>query len=242
MYKGKKILALIPARSGSKGLPDKNIRPFLGKPLIAWTVGQAKRSRYIDRIIVSTDSEKITNISKRYGAQIPFLRPNKLAGHKTKMIDVILHALGRLNGNDEIYDLLMLLQPTSPLRTAEDIDGAIKLLFRKEASAVVSVCEAEHHPLWSNMLPRDGCMKNFMKLDVINKNRQELSRVYRLNGAIYLAYCDYIRKVKSFFGARTFAYIMPGQKSVDIDSKIDFNLAEILMKNEKHKNHTAPRR
>ena len=125
----------------------------------------------------------------------------------------------------------MLLQPTSPLRTTKDIDKAIELLFLKEAKAIVSVCEVDHHPLWANTLPEDGCMKDFIRQEIMNKNRQELPVFYRLNGAVYLAYCSYIKQCKSFLGKETFAYIMPKERSIDVDDEIDFKLAEILMKN-----------
>ena len=230
MYKGKKILALIPARGGSKGLPGKNIKPLLGKPLIAWTIEQAKASKYIDRIIVSTDDKEIAAVAKKYGAEVPFMRPKELATDKAKGIDVVFHAMSwfRKNEKNRQYDLIMLLQPTSPLRTAEDIDKAIELLFFKKAKAIVSVCEVDHHPLWVNTLPKNGCMKNFIRKEVLNKNRQDLPTFYRLNGAIYLAYCDYLKKQKSFFGEETFAYIMPRERSIDIDSELDLKLAEIL--------------
>jgi len=232
MYKGKNILGLIPARGGSKGLPRKNIIPLLGKPLIAWTIEQALASKYLDKVVVSTDDEEITKISKKYGAEVPFMRPKELAKDNTKGIDVVLHAINWLKENDKRkqYNLIMLLQPTSPLRKSEDIDKAIELLFLKEAKAIVSVCEVDHHPLWSNTLPEGGCMKNFIKQEIINKNRQELPIFYRLNGAIYLAYCNYIKQRKSFMGKETFAYIMPKSRSVDIDNEIDFKLAEILKK------------
>jgi len=233
MYKGKNILGLIPARGGSKGLPRKNIKPLLGKPLIAWTIEQALASKYLDRIVASTDDEKIAEISKKYGAEVPFIRPKKLAEDNAKGIDVVLHVIDWFRENDKRkqYDLIMLLQPTSPLRTKEDIDKTIEYLFFKEAKAIVSVCEVDHHPLWANTLPEDGCMKNFIRQEIINKNRQELPVFYRLNGAIYLAYCNYIKQCKSFIGKETFAYIMPKERSVDIDDEIDFELAQILMKN-----------
>lgn len=230
MYNGKNILGLIPARGGSKGLPRKNIKPLLGKPLITWTIEQALASKYLDRVVVSTDDKEISDISKKYGAEIPFMRPKELAEDNAKGIDVVLHAIDWLKENDKRkqYDLIMLLQPTSPLRLTEDIDMAIELLFLKEAKAIVSVCEVDHHPLWSNTLPEDGCMKNFIKKEIMNKNRQELPVFYRLNGAIYLTYCNYIKQCRSFIGKDTFAYIMPRERSVDIDNKMDFKLAEII--------------
>lgn len=231
MYKGKTILGLIPARGGSKGFPKKNIGPLLGKPLMAWVIEESLASKYLDRLIVSTDDDEIAEISKKYGAEVPFMRPKELATDDAKRVDVVLHAINWIeNDNKKHYDLLMLLQPTSPLRTSEDIDRATELLFSKKARAIVSVCEAEHHPYWSNTLPRDGRMENFIKPEIMIKNRQELPVFYRLNGAIYLAYCDYVQKQKTFFGKETFAYIMPRGKSIDIDNEVDFELAEILIK------------
>ena len=234
MYKGKNILGLIPARGGSKGLPRKNIKPLLGKPIIAWTIEQALASKYLDRVVVSTDAKEIAEISKKYGAEVPFMRPKELAEDKAKGMDVVLHTIDWLKENDKRkhYDLIMLLQPTSPLRIKEDIDNSIELLFLKEAKAIVSVCEVDHHPLWANTLPKDGCTKDFIRKEIMNKNRQELPIYYRLNGSIYLAYCNYIKEKESFFGEKTFAYIMPRERSIDIDDEIDFELAEILMKDE----------
>ncbi|MCX5715312.1 MAG: acylneuraminate cytidylyltransferase family protein [Candidatus Omnitrophica bacterium] len=228
MHKNKKILCLIPARDGSKGIPKKNIKPLMGKPLIAWTIGQAKKSKYIDRIIVSTDSEEIAGISRRYGAQTPFLRPEGLSRDSSTGMDVILHAIGWMEKNDKTYDLLIYLQPTSPLRTSKDIDNAIELLFLKKAQSIISVCEAEHHPYLMNILPKDKCMKGFIKKGHVNKNRQELAPFYRLNGAIFLSRWDYIKQRKSFFGKKAFAYVMPAESSIDIDKRIDFKFAEFM--------------
>lgn len=230
MYKKKTIIAIIPARRGSKGLPGKNIRLLLGKPLIAWTIEAAKKSQYIDKIIVSTDFTKLSSVAKKFEAEVPFVRPKKLATASAKSADVILHALNRLEMNNDYYDLVILLQPTSPLRTANDIDEAIKMLFSKKASAVVSVCEVEHHPYWSNTLPKNNCMKNFMNPLIKGKNRQQLPTFYRLNGGVYVARIAYFREQKSFFGDKTFAYIMPRERSVDIDTEFDFKFAEFLIK------------
>jgi len=229
MYKGKSILGLIPARGGSKRLPGKNIRPLLGKPLIAWTIEQALESKYLDRVIVSTDSKEIAEISKKYGADVPFIRPYELATDESKSIDVSLHVIKWMEENHKSYDLLMLLQPTSPLRNSSDIDKAIELFFEKDASAIISVCETENHPYWSNILPPDHCMKNFLKKHLSNKNKQDLPVFYRLNGAIYLAYWNYLKQNKTFFGSNTFAYVMPKERSLDIDEELDFIQAEILM-------------
>lgn len=207
----------------------KNILPIDGKPLIAWTIGEALSSRYLDKVIVSTDSKEIADIAEAYGAEIPFLRSDKLATDKARMIDVILHAVEQFEKNGHFYDSVMLLQPTSPLRTAIDIDNAIELLNAKNAGAVVSVCEAEHHPYWSNTLPPDGCMKDFLTPAARKKNRQELPSFYRLNGAIYLARTDSLRLRRDFIGKETYAYIMPKERSVDIDTEMDFEFAEFLL-------------
>lgn len=232
MFKKKKILALIPARGGSKGLPGKNIKEIAGKPLIVWTIQTALQSNWLDKIIVSTDNETIASVSREAGAEVPFMRPKHLANDKAKVIDVVLHAIDWFESQGENYDLLLLLQPTSPLRTVQDIENAIQLLFEKQAKAIISVCENEHPPYWSNTLPADHSMKNFINFDAI-KNRQELPTFYRLNGAIYLSEIDYLKQNKGFWGSQTYAYVMPKERSVDIDSLLDFKLAELLL-NEKN--------
>jgi N-acylneuraminate cytidylyltransferase/CMP-N,N'-diacetyllegionaminic acid synthase len=228
MFKGKKILALIPARAGSKGLPGKNIRPMQGKPLIAWSIEQALKSKYIDKIMVSTDSPAIAAVARKYGADVPFLRPKKLASDTAKSVDVVLDAMRRLEKDGKTFDLIMLLQPTSPLRNHDDIDGSIKWLFARSAEAVVSVCEAEHSPLWCNTLPKNYLMKNFIKPEFANRSRTELAIFYRLNGAVYLSDWKCFLRKKNFIGDKTAAFIMPKERSVDIDTKNDFEYAEFL--------------
>ncbi len=230
MINGRKILALIPARGGSKGIPQKNIKILNGKPLIAWTIETALQSKYIDHIVVSTDNEKIATISKQFKASVPFLRPKELAQDDSKSIDAILHCINWLKGNNEEYDILILLQPTSPLRISTDIDKSIEILFEKKADSIVSVCKTEHNPLWSNTLPSDRRMNEFLKKDLINTNRQRLPEFYRLNGAVYAAWIYYVVNNLSFFGENTFAYIMPAERSVDVDSYIDFEFCEFFMK------------
>ena len=230
MYNNKKILCVIPARGDSKGLPDKNIKKLLGKPLIVYSIEQALNSKYIDRVIVSTDDKKIADISRKYGAEVPFVRPKKLATDDANGVDVVLHAISWMEKNIETFDIVILLQPTSPLRTTEDINNSIKLLFLKRAQTIVSICETEHHPYWSNTLPKNGNMKNFIRKEIINKNRQQLPTFYRLNGAIYIAYCNYLKNLKGFISKRTYAYIMSQERSVDIDDYIDFEIAKILLK------------
>lgn len=229
MYKKKKILALIPARGGSKRLPRKNVKPLAGKPLIAWTIERARQSRYIDRIIVSTEDRHIAAVSRKFGAEVPFMRPKKLAGDTANGMDVVFHSIAWMETNSDRFDLILLLQPTSPLRTADDIDAAIELLFSKKAKAVVSICESEHHPYWANTIPESGSMKGFIEPEIKNKNRQELPVFYRLNGALYIAYINYLSSNKSFLGDETFAYVMPPERSVDIDTHLDFIIADALL-------------
>lgn len=228
MHNGKTILAIIPARGGSKGLPRKNIKLFAGKPLIAWSIEAAKGCAYIDKVIVSTEDAEIATVARRSGAEVPFSRPAELATDQAASIDVILHALEHFEQQGEEYDILIVLQPTSPLRTPVDIDNALKLLFLAQACSVVSVCAAEHNPLWANTLPPDGSMKDFLRPEILNKNRQEIGKYYRLNGAIYIAYTNYLKKNKGFIGQDAFAYIMPPERSADIDTELDLRLAEFI--------------
>jgi N-acylneuraminate cytidylyltransferase/CMP-N,N'-diacetyllegionaminic acid synthase len=229
MFEGQRILALIPARGGSKGLPGKNIRDLHGKPLIAWSIQAAKQSQYIDRTIVSTDSADIAATAKEYGAETPFIRPAELATDHSSGMDVCLHALEWFSNKNDAYNLLLILQPTSPLRTVSDIDTAIETMGEKQAKAVVSVCETDHHPWWSNQLPQNGNMKGFLRPEVLNKNRQELPTYYRLNGAIYLVDAEVIKKTRSFYGPETFAYVMPTERSIDIDTLQDLLVAEAYL-------------
>ncbi len=229
MYNEKKVLAVIPARGGSKRLPKKNILNLAGKPLIAWTIEEAKKSKYIDKLIVSTDSTEIAEISKKYGAEVPFIRPKELASDTASSIDVILHAINFFKNKGDTYEYIVLLQPTSPLRKVDDIDKAFEMI-NKDTKAVVSVCETEHSPLWSNTLPNDLSMKDFIKPEIKNKRSQDLPKYYRLNGAVYISDVEYLLDNNGFIGDETKAFIMPQSRSVDIDSGIDLNLAEIIIK------------
>src|SRR3989304_87172 len=230
MYNGKRIVGIIPARGGSKGLPRKNVLPLRGKPLIAWTIEQAQASTCLDKVIVTTDNEEIASVARTHGAEVPFMRPRELASDNAKTIDVIYHALDWFEENFETFDIVVLLQPTSPLRRSTDINNVVEMLFSQKAGAIISVCETEHHPCWSNTLPHNRCMADFLRPELMNKNRQELPTYYRLNGVIYAAYCTYLKNKHGFFGSETFAYIMPKERSIDIDTKTDFNFANYLLK------------
>ncbi|MBQ6587190.1 MAG: acylneuraminate cytidylyltransferase family protein [Butyrivibrio sp.] len=225
-----KSVAVIPARGGSKGVPQKNIREINGLPLVAHTIIAAKESAMFDKIIVSTDSHKIAEISKLYGAEVPFIRPDSISGDLDSSDSVVEHALLFLKENGENYDYVCKLQPTSPLRTERHIKEAFSLIKEKEADFVVSFCECEHSPLWSGTLGEDGKMDDFMS-DVDKRAcRQELPKFYRLNGAIYLGRTNQFMKNRSFIGKNGFAYIMDQTDSIDIDSELDFLIAEFLMR------------
>jgi CMP-N-acetylneuraminic acid synthetase len=228
MISDKKILALIPARGGSKGIPNKNIRMLNGKPLIAWTIDQAKSSQYIDNVIVSTDSQEIAHVAKDLGVGIS-LRPNHLATDTARTMDVVLYTLETFKA-----DILVLLQPTSPLRTADHIKAALDLYINKKAKAVVSVAEVEHPPYWMNVLPSDGCMKDFLTDNGLGHQRQDFPKYYRLTGAIYVAESEMLKQEKTFMTKDTYAYIMPQDCSVDIDTLFDFKIAEFLMRDQEN--------
>ncbi len=222
-------LAIIPARSGSKGLPDKNIKDLNGKPLMAYSIEAALESNLFDEVMVSTDSEKYAEIAKKCGASVPFLRSDELSGDKAGSWDVVKEVLNRYKEMGKEFDTICLLQPTSPLRDGEDIKGAYELYIQKASVAVISICEMEHSPLWSNTLPNNKSLAGFIRQEA-QKPRQEIETYYRLNGAIYIVKTEEIYKGYDFYREGSFAYIMPAWKSVDIDSAFDFEVAGFLIK------------
>jgi CMP-N,N'-diacetyllegionaminic acid synthase len=218
----KTFLAIIPARGGSKRLPRKNLLDLCGKPLIAWSIEAALKSKYISKVIVSSDDEEILNIAKEYKADF-IKRPDELASDTATTFDALKHTLE----NVEKYDYVVLLQPTSPLRTEKHIDESIEFLKEKNADAIISVCEMEHSPLWSNTLNEDLNMSNFLRDEVLNKRSQDLPKYYRLNGAIYICKTEKLLENKGFFiKENIFSYIMKKEDSVDIDEEIDFIIAK----------------
>lgn len=226
-----KILALIPARGGSKRLPGKNIKDLCGRPLIAWTIEAALNSKYLSKVVVSTDCDDIARISKEYGTKVPFIRPEEISSDVATTQDVVLHCLDFFKLKDEVFTHVILLQPTSPLRRSEDIDGSIELLLKKAAKAIYSVCEAEHSPLWSNTLPKDKSFDNFLRPEVNGKRSQDLPKYYRLNGSIYLVEVAELQKTNSLHSiSPSYAYVMDRKSSVDIDEELDFVIAESILK------------
>jgi len=220
---GKKVLAIIPARGGSKGVPRKNIRSVAGKPLIAWTIEAAKKSSYIDRLVLSSEDPEIIAAAKSSGCEAPFVRPAELAQDHTPGVEPVLHALDQLPG----YDYVVLLQPTSPLRTAAEIDGCIALCEERGAPACVSVTEASHHPQWMFTADEHGRMHPLVEQSATR--RQELPPVYALNGAVYVAQVAWLQRSRDFIGEGTRAYVMQPLQSIDIDTEDDFFLAECLL-------------
>ena len=226
-----RIAALIPARAGSKGLPGKNIKPLAGKPLIHWTLDAALASSQISETIVSTDDNGIAELARQAGVMAPFLRPAALSTDTASTVDVVLHALDYLHD----YDYLVLLQPTSPLRTTDDIDSAIRLMVSKSVTSCVSLCTASKHPNWMyNIDDRD------MLVSVTNSEpnsqetgnrRQDQMPVYVLNGAIYVTEIAGFKNHRTFIRHDTVGYVMPVERSVDIDTSLDFQIAELLIKN-----------
>ncbi len=226
MYQGKSFLAIIPARGGSKRLPKKNIMSFGGKPLISWTINAALESLYIDKIIVSTDDPEIYSVAHEFDVDI-INRPCELATDNAKTVDVIEHVLRE---TEQEFDYFVLLQVTSPLRTYEHINMAVEKLLNKNADSIISLTEAEHNPLWANKLPDDGVLKNFINDKVMKERSQDLAKYYRLNGAIYIVNVKKFLDYKTFFYKKSYAYVMPNEVSVDIDTRIDFICAEAILK------------
>ncbi len=217
--------ALIPARGGSKGIPRKNIKLMAGKPLIAWTIEAALRSSLLRAVVVSTDDPEIADVAKCAGAQVPFMRPAELAQDQTPGIDPVLHALEQLPQ----FDSVLLLQPTSPLRTTDDIDACLRLALARSASSVVSVSEANTHPYWTYRVSVDQALRQFVEVEPIAR-RQDLPPAFALNGALYFAEVNWLRSSGSLVGAETLAYVMARERSLDLDTPLDWKLAELLLK------------
>lgn len=225
-------LAVITARSGSKGLKDKNIKLLGSRPLLVYSIAAARDSGMFAQVFVSTDSEQYAEISREYGADVPFLRSEEIAGDHASSWDAVREALERYERLGQKFDTVTLLQPTSPLRSAADIVNGYRLLCEKEADYVIGVCRTDHSPLWCNTLPDDMSMDGFIGKEVYNKSRQELPVYYRINGALYIARVPALDGVKDIYRQGCYAYVMPPERSIDIDTDFDFKLAELYMAQE----------
>ncbi|GEM04719.1 hypothetical protein HMI01_17070 [Halolactibacillus miurensis] len=223
-------LAIIPARSGSKGLKDKNIKLLNGKPLLAYTIEAAVKSSMFDEIIVSTDSRDYADIARKCGASVPFLRSNELSNDTASSWDVVKEVIEGYKNLGSEFDTVALLQPTSPLRTSNDIVEGYKVLKEKDANFVVGVCEMDHSPLWANTLPDDLSMENFIRPDIVGIPRQNISTYYRINGALYIVRIDHLLKSNDIYNNKSFASVINKENSIDIDDQMDFDFAELLLK------------
>ena len=225
------MLSLIPARGGSKGLPGKNIKELNGKPLIWYTINAAQQSKQVDRIILSTDDKKIAKISKGYDVEIPFMLPKKLATDSALAIDNYIYTIERLNHEfDCNYQEFVVLQPTSPFRSSTDIDNAIQILLEKDADSVISVSEIPHPLLWTKRIDEKGILRNYFNVEIENKNRQDFEKAYMPNGALFVFKLSLIKGKYSYYSDKTYPYIMPKERSIDIDDYLDFEFAEFLMR------------
>jgi CMP-N,N'-diacetyllegionaminic acid synthase len=225
-----KVVCVIPARGGSKGIPRKNIKELAGKPLIAYTIEQALQSKYIDRVIVSTEDIEIANISKQYRAEVPFMRPDDLAGDQVGTVDVLLHAINWFEEHKYDFDILVLLHTTTPLRVSKDIDACIELLHGTKSDNVFSVTESHRNPYF-NMVEIDKEGKVKLAKEGAFNTRQSAPRVYDMNASIYVWWKEILKKEKKIFLSGSKIFEMPKERSIDIDDDFDFRMAEYFLKN-----------
>lgn len=217
MIQGLSVLALLTARGGSKGLPGKNVRPVHGRPLIDFSIAAARAAACVDRVVLSTDDDEIARVAEACGCEVPFRRPAALATDTATSMDVVMHALEQLPR----HDIVVLLQPTSPARTAADIDATVQRLLDANAPACVSVCAAEESPYWMFRLGEHDRLTPLLDTPAATR-RQDLPPVFVLNGAVYAARTDALKRTRSFLGPETVAHVMPRERSIDIDTLEDF--------------------
>ncbi|MGD2119553.1 MAG: acylneuraminate cytidylyltransferase family protein [Chromatiales bacterium] len=225
MINGLHVLGIITARGGSKGLPGKNIKPLAGKPLINWTIDAALASKYLDRTILSSDDQSIIEVAQAAGCDVPFVRPAQLATDEAGSMDVLLHAVNELPD----YDIIVVLQPTSPLRRTQDIDVALELMLQENASSCVSVTLVSKSPHWSYSMNADLTLRPLLSAAEQQHQRQQLPDAYALNGAVYAITRAHLLEQQALVNEDTVAYVMPKQQSIDIDDEIDFRCAEALL-------------
>lgn len=233
MFSGKKVLAIIPARGGSKGIPGKNVRVLYGKPLLAWPVDAALKSRYVDRVIVSTEDPAIASVATNAGAEVPFLRPGELATDTAKSTDVVLHALKFYKDRQETYDYVVFLEPTSPLTDAGDIDSALMLLSesRAKADSIVGISPVGGtHPDFDVRLDKNGLISPYAEPDFSSlKRRQDTEPIYFLEGSLYMSSVESFFEKGTFYHERTMGYVVPRWKSFEADELMDWICIEALM-------------
>ncbi len=227
-----KIIGVIPARGGSKSIPRKNIKILQGKPLIAYTIEEATKSKYLTHLVVSTEDEEIKNISLKYGAEVPFLRPKELATDDALAIPTVQHTVITIEKIKNIkYDYVIMLQPTTPLRETEDIDKALAMLIEADADGIISVVDVDNwHPMKMKKFDENSYLIDYQTPPVENPPRQILPRVYMVNGAIYATKRDVFMEKNTFKGEKCLGYIMPPERSVNIDTEIDFLIAEYYLR------------
>lgn len=225
-----RVLGLITARGGSKGLPGKNIRLLCGKPLIEWSISAAKAASCVDRIVVSTDDAAIADVARRAGAEVPFERPSELATDSASSVDVVIHAIDTLAKTDLAFDIVVLLEPTSPLRNSFDIDEAVQRLIQTGAGAVVSVCRAvSTHPAFMFSLDEKGRLRPYLERNPTGLRRQDIDPIFFLDGTLYASRIDVLKTKRSFYHEDTVAFEVPKWKSLEIDDSDDFIMVEALM-------------
>jgi len=235
MINKKKVLVVIPARSGSKGLPNKNIKVLCGLPLLGWPINAALGSKYIDSVIVSTDDQKIAELAKELGAETPFIRPDKIATDTSPTHETLLHALDYLASKGQDFDYIVLLEPTSPLTESSDIDNALDILESNHeiADAIVGVSKVHAtHPSFCISINSKGLVKPYQgKAFDLPVRRQEIDDVYFFDGSLYISEVKKYRQETTFYHDRTLPYVVPQWKSLEVDTLLDFVLIETVMKN-----------
>lgn len=227
--KKNRILAIIPARAGSKGIKNKNIIDLKGKPLIAYSIEAAKESKYIDQIIVSTDGVEIAKVAQEWGVDVPFLRPDYLASDTAKTIDAMMHCIETLKNMGKEYDYVVLLQPTQPLRTSKHIDEAIELIIKSQEDSLVSVSKVKDHPILIRTLTEEGYTKNLLNTSSTQR-RQDFPDFYKVNGAIYINKLNENFNLETSLNDNKLAYVMEEKYDIDIDELLDLEVAELMLK------------
>ena len=235
MIDGKRVLAVIPARGGSKGVPRKNVRDLGGKPLIAWTIEAARASAVVDRVVLSSDDPEIIAVAEEWGLEVPFVRPASLGEDHVSALDVFGHALRELPG----YDYGVLLQPTSPLRTGADIDGCVRLMHDAGAQTSISVTEPEKSPYWMYREEPDGSLAPLLDAAQAVRQRQDVARVLAPNGAVFAARVEYFLQHGKFVSPGMRGLVMPRERSVDIDEELDFTICTALLASGRDVEHTG---